>query len=668
MGDESSMKKILVRGPALSQSGYGEHARFILRSLRSYPELFDIYLINVNWGQTSWIWEDNEERRWIDELLSKTIQYGQSGGAFDISAQIQIPNEWESLAPINVGITAGIESTKISPQWVEGCLKVNKIITISEHAKHALEKTEYEAQNNQTGQKFMAKTTCPIEVVGYPVKKVKVKNKIDLDLKYNFNFLTIGTFIPRKNLENTIKWFVEQFYDDEVGLIVKTSVAKNCLKDREVTEFRLKEILKEYEGRTCEVYLLHGDMSEEEMTSLYQHPKVKSFVSISHGEGFGLPLFEAAYNALPVVAPAWSGHCDFLYMPVKDKKGKTKNKSMFSTVSYDIKPVQPEAVWEGVIQKDSMWCFPKEWDFKKTIKSVVKNYTPLKSQAKKLQKHLQKEFTPEAQYRKIAEIVSGEPIVSVDTKDLPKISIITSVYNGDEFIEPFLEDITQQTIFKDKCELILVNANSPGKEETIIKKYMEKYPDNIVYRKLEEDPGIYGTWNIGLEMASGEYVTNANLDDRKAVNSLEKHAKTLYSNPDVGLVYADSYITDSPNETFENNSSGGKSYNFEQFSKEAMLRGNQPHNNPMWRKELHQKHGFFEQEYKSAGDWEFFLRCAFEGAEFKKISEKLGLYYFNPKGISTNTENTSWKQEEEKEVFMKYRKMFQEKTKPEIIL
>ena len=281
---------------------------------------------------------------------------------------------------------------------------------------------------------------------------------------------------------------------------------------------------------------------------------------------------------------------------------------------------------------------------------------------------MQKEFTPEAQYRKIAEIVSGEPIVSVDTKDLPKISIITSVYNGDDFIEPFLEDITQQTIFKDKCELILVNANSPGNEEPIIKKYMEKYPDNIVYRKLEEDPGIYGTWNIGLEMASGEYVTNANLDDRKAVNSLEKHAKTLYSNPDIGLVYADSYITDSPNETFENNSSGGKSYNFEQFSKEAMLRGNQPHNNPMWRKELHQKHGFFEQEYKSAGDWEFFLRCAFEGVEFKKIGEKLGLYYFNPKGISTNTENTSWKQEEEKEVFMKYRKMFQEKTKPEIIL
>jgi hypothetical protein len=162
-------------------------------------------------------------------------------------------------------------------------------------------------------------------------------------------------------------------------------------------------------------------MSEEEMTSLYQHPKVKSLVSLSHGEGFGLPLFEAAYNALPIVAPAWSGHCDFLYMPVKDKKGKTKNKPMFSTVSYDIKPVQPEAVWEGVLQKDSMWCFAKEWDFKKTIKSVVKNHVPLKSQAKKLQKYLGEEFSEQQQYKKMCDfILMGEKAIS-ENQDLSNV-------------------------------------------------------------------------------------------------------------------------------------------------------------------------------------------------------------------------------------------------------
>ena len=99
-----------------------------------------------------------------------------------------------------------------------------------------------------------------------------------------------------------------------------------------------------------------------------------------------------------------------------------------------------------------------------------------------------------------------------------------------------------------------------------------------------------------------------------------------------------------------------------------MLRGNQPHNNPMWRRSIHDKHGLFNSDYKSAGDWEFFLRSAFGGSEFKKINGVYGLYYFNPKGISTNIENNSWKREEEKNIFMKYKQMFQEQKREEIIL
>ena len=119
LGVEGSMKKVFVRGPALSQSGYGEHTRFVLRSLRSQSDLFDIYLVATNWGQTGWLWEDTEERQWIDFLLQKTIKYSQAGGQFDISLQVTIPNEWEKIAPINIGVTAGIETTKIAPVWVE---------------------------------------------------------------------------------------------------------------------------------------------------------------------------------------------------------------------------------------------------------------------------------------------------------------------------------------------------------------------------------------------------------------------------------------------------------------------------------------------------------------------------------------------------------------------
>ena len=103
-----------------------------------------------------------------------------------------------------------------------------------------------------------------------------------------------------------------------------------------------KKLLKEYEGRSQMpgIYLLHGDMTEEEVHGLYCHPKIKALINIAHGEGFGLPIFEAAYNGLPVISPAWGGQCDFLYMPLKNKKGKTKKTPMFSTVPFDIKPIQ----------------------------------------------------------------------------------------------------------------------------------------------------------------------------------------------------------------------------------------------------------------------------------------------------------------------------------------
>ena len=398
------MKKVIVRGPALTQSGYGEHARFILRSLRSRPDLFDVYFLNIKWGETSWIWEDTEERRWLDFLLTKTLEYVNQGGTFDISMQVTIPLEFERLAPVNIGVTAGIESTKISSKWIEPCLSMDKIIVVSNHAKFGFETSEYEAANNQTGEKFQAKVTTPIEVIGYPVKELEAAD-VSLDLKYDFNFLTIGTWIIRKNLENTITWFVEEFFEQEVGLIVKTSLVRNSVKDRHFTKKRLTELLKPYEGRKCQVSLLHGELKEDEMTGLYQDKRIKAMISLSHGEGFGLPLFEAAYNQIPVIAPEWGGQCDFLCMPHKTKGGKVKIKPMFCPVAYDIKPIQKEAYWGGVLEQHSQWCYPIEWHYKKSLRDLTKNYGKYKANAKKLQKWILKEFHEDVRYQQICDAV-----------------------------------------------------------------------------------------------------------------------------------------------------------------------------------------------------------------------------------------------------------------------
>ena len=185
------MKKVFLKGPLLTQSGYGHHARTVLRALQTRPDVFDVYLQPIPWGQTSWVWQDSEERKEIDRLLNKTIQYINSGGKFDVSVQVTIPNEWEKIAPVNVGITAGIETNLVSPQWIEKSTLMDKIITISKHSKDTYAGTVYEAVNNNTQEKTSFRTQTPIEYVSYPVRNFNAK-ELDLNLTTNFNFLTVA--------------------------------------------------------------------------------------------------------------------------------------------------------------------------------------------------------------------------------------------------------------------------------------------------------------------------------------------------------------------------------------------------------------------------------------------------------------------------------------------
>ena len=188
----------------------------------------------------------------------------------------------------------------------------------------------------------------------------------------------------------------------------------NSTIDRLETKRAMDRLLGEYENRKCKVYLLHGSMTDEEMTALYQHPKIKALVSLAHGEGFGLPIFEAVYNELPVIAPDWSGHVDFLYVPVKDKKTKKeKLKAHFAKVKYTIQPIQKEAVWDGVLQADSMWCYAEQGSYKMRLREVYKDYQRFKSQAKKLNKWVRKNFIAEEQHKQVVDIVlkhTGQPI------------------------------------------------------------------------------------------------------------------------------------------------------------------------------------------------------------------------------------------------------------------
>ena len=244
-------------------------------------------------------------------------------------------------------------------------------------------------------------------------------------------------------------------------------------------------------------------------------------------------------------------------------------------------------------------------------------------------------------------------------KEIPKVSIITSLYKGEDNISGFLENITSQSCFGN-CELIIINANSPEKEDDVILPYLKRF-SNIKYEKLEKDPGIYATWNLAIERSTGKYLTNANLDDRRIDTNIYLFVDYLENNPDIDLVYGECLITKNSNETYEKNSSSNKKYPTYEFTKENMIKC-LPGCMPVWRRSMHDRAGLFNENYKYAGDWEMWLRSVRSGAIFKKIPGTYGLYHFNPNGLSTSKKNEKSKFLEEKIIFNEYRDVIGEKN------
>lgn len=237
----------------------------------------------------------------------------------------------------------------------------------------------------------------------------------------------------------------------------------------------------------------------------------------------------------------------------------------------------------------------------------------------------------------------------------PKVSIITSLYKGEKYIDHFLEDISKQTIYKD-CEHIIINANSPEEEEPIILKYAKKFP-NIRYIKLREDPGLYAVWNIGLVMSNAEFITNANVDDRYSYSSIEKLLNFLEKNPGVDLVYSDLIFTSDVNTPFH--SCNIIEYHQQpEFSVNNVIHYCSPGNHPLWRKSMHFKYGLFDTAYKINGDHEMWIRAASKGGVFKRYPEYLGAFYCGDTNLSLSPEKKLIRAREYKMLRKQYRKIW----------
>lgn len=311
---------LLFRGPVKTRSGYGSHSRDLLEALYDM-NLFNISIDSCMWGGTPMtaLEPDNLFHKWIESNIVTKFD-----GLPDFYVQVTVPNEFQRFGKFNIGITAGIETTVAPKDWVDGCNKMDLIITTSTFSRDVLKSTSYNEVEKDTNKLIKEhKIQKPIDVLfeGVDIKiyNDKVNNDFKLDIKENFAYLFVGHWLKgdlgqdRKDVGMLIKCFVEAFKNvkDKPALVLKTSSSSFSPMERDKFSTRIKDIVGDIKNPPS-IYLLFGDLTNDEMNSLYNHPKIKSMVSITKGEGFGRPLLEFTMTGKPVIASNWSGHKDFL--------------------------------------------------------------------------------------------------------------------------------------------------------------------------------------------------------------------------------------------------------------------------------------------------------------------------------------------------------------------
>jgi glycosyltransferase involved in cell wall biosynthesis len=367
--------KVLLRAPLLTTSGYGVHSRQIFEWLSELNNI-NLHVECLNWGMTPWILNDNYE----DGLIKKIMECSKKlEPPYDITFQLQLPDEWNpELGKINIGMSAVVETDRCNPKWIDACNRMSHVIVPSNFTKSVLKRSGI--------------LTTPVSVIPeWFDKNIEAENFKEIDLgniDTDFNFLVISqlnsnnALDDRKNIFNTIRWICEEFNGDQsVGVFLKTNSGKGTTIDKKITKNIMQQMIKAFGKKEFpRIYLIHGNMEKEEVASLYAHDKINCFVSATRGEGYGLPIVDAAASGMPVVATNWSGHLDFL----GDK---------FTKINYTLSEIRDEKEDKRIFFKGFRWAQPDENDFKEKIRNVFKDYKNKKLQADSLKKDVRSKFS-----------------------------------------------------------------------------------------------------------------------------------------------------------------------------------------------------------------------------------------------------------------------------------
>ena len=375
---------IIFRAPVYSQSGYGSHSKDIVLSLWQ-TQKFNLSVVPTEWGGSS-LSDTGLKSNEKDALFFMTNNKIHKDVPF-IFAHVGIPTEFQKIGKINVGITAGLEANKINQDWVNGCNLMDLIIVPTTFVKETFQSSG---------------VTTRVEVVGEGVDTTIFNNTpLDIDILKDIstpvNILSTGQWLPgrigedRKGIGILIDTFMKAFENDKkVGLILKTYINNNSSVDHTHLIERMKDIKggKEFPR----IHVVHGNLTNEEMASLYKSPKVCGFVSMTSGEGWGRGIAEAAACDLPIVVTGWSGHMDYI------------NSLYSKTIDFNLKQVPRNLLYTKYFTSDMVWAYPNIEDAKRKVRNLVENPISHKSKAKEFGSIFRKNYNKDVVYERIVEL------------------------------------------------------------------------------------------------------------------------------------------------------------------------------------------------------------------------------------------------------------------------
>ena len=399
------MRTIVISSPVATQSGYGHHAREIIKQfIDKRGEEWDIKLLSMPWGHTPFTYPISMD--WQRRIIPLPLT-----AQPDIWVQITVPNEFQAIGKYNIGVTAGTEGDVCPAEWIAKINQMQVVIVPSEFTKTVFEETA--KRHNLDIFTHIHVIPEYFDEVAYNNKNVTVKVAGLDEIKESNAFLSVGHWLQgqlgedRKNIGGLIHCFFNTFKNkkDAPALVLKTSGATYSVTDRFEMQDRINQIASLFPGeRLPSVYLLHGDLTTAEMNALYNHPKIKALVSFTKAEGFGRPLLEFASTGKPIIAPHYSGQADFL------------KKDFICALPGQLTPIHPSAQNEFLIG-DAKW-FTVDYGYAASMmKDVLKNYKNWKDLATRQRYFVNVNFSEPAVAKRYDSVLS---IIDNAVDKLPK--------------------------------------------------------------------------------------------------------------------------------------------------------------------------------------------------------------------------------------------------------